>query len=163
MSNIDKYPNVTQTIPTFAHSESPTDCGSQVLTITTCTPISRPTCTLANFFTLTGSSISVGTLNEADVGTYTVTLKVAFVTYSTISLTLNPFEVKINPCLITTITPLSTLSDVVYYISDPAITRTPSYSVSPSACPNELVLTVTLIDGSLLPAAISYIAPNISV
>jgi hypothetical protein len=102
-------------------------------------------------------------LNEADIGIYEVTLKVEFVTYSTISLTLSPFEVKINPCLISTITLLSTLSDVVYYISDPAITRTPSYSVSPSVCPNELVLTVTLIDGSPLPVAISYSAPNISV
>ena len=102
-------------------------------------------------------------MNEADVGTYTVTLTVAFVTYSTISLTLSPFEVKINPCLISSITPLSTLSDVVYYITDPAITRTPSYNLTPSTCPNELVLTVTLSDGSPLPTAISYSAPNISV
>ena len=97
------------------------------------------------------------------MGTYQVTLNVAFVIYSTISLALSPFEVKIDPCLISAITPLSTLSEVVYYISDPAITRTPSYSVLPSVCPNELVLTVTLSDGSPLPAAISYSAPNISV
>jgi hypothetical protein len=50
---------------------------------------------------------------------------------------------------------------VVYYISDPAITRTPSYTVTPSICPNELVLTVTLIDGSPLPVGITYSAPNI--
>ena len=52
---------------------------------------------------------------------------------------------------------------MVYYITDPAITRTPSYTVTPSICPNELVLTVTLIDGSPLPVGIAYSAPNILV
>jgi hypothetical protein len=33
--------------------------------------------------------------------------------------------------------------------------------VTPSICPNELVLTVTLIDGSPLPFGITYSAPNI--
>lgn len=57
----------------------------------------------------------------------------------------------------------STLSDVIYYITDPATTRTPAYSLTPSSCPNELVLTVTLSNGSALPASITYSAPNVSV
>lgn len=55
------------------------------------------------------------------------------------------------------------LSDVLYYITDPAITRTPLYSLTPSDCTYELVLTVTLADNSPLPASITYTAPNISV
>ena len=39
----------------------------------------------------------------------------------------------------------------------------PSYNLTPTTCPNELVLTATLSDGSPLPVAISYSAPNISV
>lgn len=163
MSNIVQQANISQTIPTFTHTESPTDCGQQIITILDCTPLSGPTCSLANFFTLNGKTISVGTQNEEDVGSYLVTLKVEFASFPEISLILNPFEVNINLCLITAITPSSTLNDVVYYITDPAITRTPSYNTTPSGCSSGLELSVTLSDGSPLPAAITYNATTISV
>jgi len=61
------------------------------------------------------------------------------------------------------IAPTAALADVLYYITDPGILRTPSYALSPSACPYELVLTVMQSDGSALPASITYTAPNIQV
>ena len=60
-------------------------------------------------------------------------------------------------------TPTSALADVLYYITDPAITLTPLYTLTPSDCTYELTLAVTLSDNSPLPASISYSAPNISV
>ena len=50
-----------------------------------------------------------------------------------------------------------------YYITDPAILRTPAYSLTPADCTYELVLTVTLSDNSPLPASITYLVPSISV
>jgi len=61
------------------------------------------------------------------------------------------------------IAPQAALTDVLYFITDPAITRTPAYNLTPSNCPYELVLTVTLSDGSPLPSSITYTAPTISV
>jgi len=61
------------------------------------------------------------------------------------------------------ITFINNVDPIVYFITDPAIIRTPTYSLTPSTCINELELTVTLIDGTSLPVAISYSAPNISV
>lgn len=54
-----------------------------------------------------------------------------------------------------TITP-NPLSDVAYWISDPAIIRSPTYALSPAGCPNELVFSVTQADLSTLPASITF-------
>ena len=64
---------------------------------------------------------------------------------------------------VTGITPQATIPDVLYFITDPAETRTPAYNLTPADCPYELVLTVTLIDSSPLPTSITYTAPTISV
>jgi hypothetical protein len=61
------------------------------------------------------------------------------------------------------ISPDSVLAIVLYFITDPVITRTPTYALTPADCPNELVLTVTLSNNSLLPASITYLAPAISI
>ena len=57
----------------------------------------------------------------------------------------------------------ATLADVLYFITDPAEIRTPVYDLSPADCPYLLVLTVTLIDDSPLPASITNTDPNISI
>lgn len=51
-------------------------------------------------------------------------------------------------------------SDVLYYITDPTKTETFGFALTPSGCPNELTITMTLADGSPLPAAITYTPPN---
>ena len=61
------------------------------------------------------------------------------------------------------IAPTSALADVLYYITDQSITRTPLYTLTPSDCIYELTLAVTLSDNSPLPASITYSAPTISV
>jgi len=61
------------------------------------------------------------------------------------------------------IAPVGTLAAVNYYITDTAITRTPSYTLIPSDCPNELVMSVSLIDNSPLPTSITFSQPIISV
>lgn len=61
------------------------------------------------------------------------------------------------------ITPVSLLSDIVYYITDPAETRTHAYSLLPVDCPNELTYQVTLANGDPLPASITHSSPTISV
>ena len=55
------------------------------------------------------------------------------------------------------------MTDVVYYETDPAITRTPAYSLTPSDCPNELTISVTQSNNSALPSSITYSAGVISV
>ena len=52
---------------------------------------------------------------------------------------------------------------MLYFITDPAETRTPAYDLTPADCPYELALTVTLIDDSPLPTSITYADPTISV
>jgi hypothetical protein len=54
MNNQVDEANVSQTIAAFAHSESPTDCGQQALTVSTCTPVTVASCTVANFFSISG-------------------------------------------------------------------------------------------------------------
>jgi len=61
------------------------------------------------------------------------------------------------------IAPQAALTDVLYFITDPAITRTPAYNLTPADCPYELVVTVTLSDNSSLPPSITYTAMTISV
>jgi hypothetical protein len=55
-----------------------------------------------------------------------------------------------------TIAPASALADVVYYISETAITRTPAFILTPIGCPNELTYVVTLANGSALPSSIVF-------
>jgi hypothetical protein len=70
MQNQVDQANKIYTVSAFVHSESPTNCGAQVLTVISCTP----SCTVTNFLTITGFQLSVGTLNDGDVGAYDVTL-----------------------------------------------------------------------------------------
>jgi len=95
----------------------------------------------------------------SDTGTHTITIKT---TETNSGLTATVSFILVVSC-VQAIAPASALADVVYHVTDPAIIRTPVYSLTPSSCPNELVLTVTLSDGSSLPASITYSTPNISV
>ena len=114
-----------------------------------------------SFVTIAGSpaKIQIFTSTPSNTGTYTVSVKT---TETNSGLTDTKSFTLLVTC-VTAIAPASTPTDIVYYITDPAIVRTPSYNLTPSTCPNELVLTVTLSDDSPLPVAISYSAPNISV
>ena len=105
------------------------------------------------------AKIQIFTSKQSDIGTYTVSIETTE-TNSGLKDTRN-FNLLVT--CVSAIAPSAPLTDVVYYITDPAVTRTPTYSLTPSTCLNELVLTVTLSDGSPLPATISFSSPNISV
>jgi hypothetical protein len=51
---------------------------------------------------------------------------------------------------------LAPLTPAVYYITDPAIISYPKYVLTPAGCPNELVFTVKLSNGSPLPSSIQF-------
>lgn len=49
----------------------------------------------------------------------------------------------------------SSIADQLYYIGDPQISiPVPTYTLTPSACPLELVYSVQQVSGAALPAAI---------
>ena len=50
--------------------------------------------------------------------------------------------------------PAKTISNIVYYVTDPAIIIPISYILTPSGCPNELIYHVSLQDGTFLPGSI---------
>ena len=114
-----------------------------------------------SFVTIGGSpaKIQIFTSAPSDIGQYTVSVE----TTETNSGLTDTISFNLLVTCVQSFAPSSALTDVVYYITDPAITRTPTYSVTPSTCLNELVLTVTLSDGSPLPATITFSSPNVSV
>lgn len=61
------------------------------------------------------------------------------------------------------INPAGALTNVIYHITDPAITRTPVYTLVPADCPYELTIAATLSDGSPLPAPLTMAPPTLSV
>ena len=57
--------------------------------------------------------------------------------------------------------PTTTISDIVYYINDAAITKTFGFTWSPNYCLNpNLQITMTQSNGSALPAEIVFTAPG---
>jgi hypothetical protein len=52
------------------------------------------------------------------------------------------------------------LADVTYWITDVAILRTPTYQLTPSGCPNELVFEVKQLGGAALPGSIQFDATH---
>jgi hypothetical protein len=111
--------------------------------------------------TISGSplKISINTTSGADTGTYTVTIR----TTETNSGLFENRSFNLLVKCVQSISSSSTLADVLYYITDPAIIRTPTYALTPADCLYELVLTVTLSDNSPLPGSIAYSAPSISI
>jgi hypothetical protein len=114
-----------------------------------------------SFVTIAGSpaKILIFTDTPSHIGTYSVSIE----TTETNSGLKDTKSFSLLVTCVSAIAPAAPLNEVIYYITDPAITRTPIYNLTPSFCINELVLTVTLSDGSPLPAAIQYVAPNIQV
>ena len=114
-----------------------------------------------SFVTIAGSpaKIQIFTDTPSHIGTYSVSIE----TTETNSGLKDTKSFSLLVTCVSAIAPAAPLNEVIYYITDPAITRTPIYNLTPSFCINELVLTVTLSDGSPLPAAIQYVAPNIQV
>ena len=92
-------------------------------------------------------------------GTYTITIRT---TETNSGLTNDQSFTLLVKC-VQSIAPTSALADVLYYITDPAITRTPLYTLTPSDCTNELTLAVTLSDNSPLPVSITWLVPNINI
>jgi hypothetical protein len=112
--------------------------------------------------TIAGSpqKIQIYSTNPANTGTYTITI----VTTETISGNLTDtrsFTLQVN--CVTAITPSPALGTVTYYITDTATTITPTYSLTPSGCPNLLTFTVTQADNSALPSSITYSSGTISI
>lgn len=62
------------------------------------------------------------------------------------------FKVQFG-CTVTAIK-ASAVESVVYYLSEPGIPVTPTFSLDNKDCPHELSYTVTQADGSALPAPI---------
>lgn len=46
---------------------------------------------------------------------------------------------------------------MIYYITDPAIERYPTFVLDPVGCPNELVYVVTQADDSALPGSVTFV------
>ena len=105
------------------------------------------------------AKIQIFTDTPSHIGTYSVSIE----TTETNSGLKDTKSFSLLVTCVSAIAPAAPLNEVIYYITDPAITRTPIYNLTPSFCINELVLTVTLSDGSPLPAAIQYVAPDIQV
>ena len=82
--------------------------------------------------TISGSNINIQTNVYTDTGTYTIQVKTSE-THSTLS-DIKTFTLVVS--CVQTIAPASALADVIYYISDTAITRTPAFLLTPSGCPN---------------------------
>jgi hypothetical protein len=109
------------------------------------------------FVTLVGDpfgspQIRIETLNIADTGIYSIDV-IYTDTYSGLTKT-DTFVLTVS--CVSSIAPLSTLVDVLYYITDPAINSYPKYVLTPAGCPNELVFSVKLKDGSPLPSSIQF-------
>ena len=96
----------------------------------------------------------IASSNNADLGVYTITVKLEeefsglIVTESFI----------LTMACVKSIFQYNVLAPVVYYIRDPDIlVPIPAYSLVPNTCPNELVYSAALDDGSPLPNAFSLL------
>ena len=105
-----------------------------------------------SFVTIGGSpaKIQIFTSVPTNIGTYTVSIE----TTETNSGLKDTRSFNLLVTCVSSIAVSSALADVVYFITDPAIIRVPTYNLTPANCLNELELTVTLDDGSPLPATI---------
>jgi hypothetical protein len=116
-----------------------------------------------SFVTISGSPLKIQIYTTAgiDTGYYTVTIR----TTETNSGLSNDRSFSLLVKCVQSMVPSTTLVDVTYWITDPVITRTPLYLLTPSDCKYELVLTVTLADDSPLPASITHslLSPDISI
>ena len=67
------------------------------------------------------------------------------------------FSFNLTVTCVRSITTASTINDVIYYVGDPKIDiGIPSYSITPTGCPPELIYYVQLADGSALPLSIAF-------
>lgn len=94
--------------------------------------------------------IQIMTSTIADTGIYSIDV-IYTDEYSGLTKT-DTFVLTVS--CVSSIAPLAQLTDVIYYITDPAIFSYPKYVLTPAGCPNELIFTVKLQDGSSLPGSI---------
>jgi hypothetical protein len=92
------------------------------------------------FVTIGGSpaKIQIQTSIASNTGTYTITIRT---TETNSGLTNDQSFTLLVKCVKSIAA--SSLTDVLYFMSDAAITRTPVFTLTPADCPYELVLTVT--------------------
>jgi hypothetical protein len=92
-------PSIQQVIPLLVHSEEPTNCGIEILSVLSCLPITVASCNLGSFMTIAGLQVSLFSNDEQNEGVYQVSLVVSSVTFPAISLSLAPFTITITtPC-----------------------------------------------------------------
>jgi len=109
-----------------------------------------------------GTWVKVETTNTAHTGSYVIEVKT--IDHESSLWRTNSFTLVVSCVRQIAIT--APLSSVVYYITDLAIKRYPTYNLTPAGCPNELVYTVTLQNDSPLPGSITFTSganPTISV
>jgi len=103
-------------------------------------------------FESSGTWIKIETTDSADTGTYVIEVKT--IDNESGFWQSNSFTLVVSCVRLIEIT--APLPDVVYYITDPVIQRYPTFKLTPTGCPNELVYTVTLQNDALLPGSITY-------
>jgi hypothetical protein len=109
-----------------------------------------------------GTWVKVETTNTAHTGSYVIEVKT--IDHESSLWRTNSFTLVVSCVRQIDIT--APLSSVVYYITDLAIKRYPTYNLTPAGCPNELVYTVTLQNDSALPGSITFTSgasPTISI
>lgn len=114
-----------------------------------------------SFVTLVGSpaQINVYTINTANAGTYTVTIRVT----ETASGLTNDQTFSIQVRCATSLDPSATITTKTYYIADVALTFSTSYVVTPSTCPKSITYVATLANGDPLPAVISLTGQSFTI
>lgn len=99
-----------------------------------------------------GPWVEIFTTDPNDTGIYTIQVKT---TDNESGLTqTQSFQLTVS--CVQTITITAPLADVIYYITDPAIERYPTFILDPVGCPNELVYVVTQADDSALPGSVTF-------
>ncbi len=99
-------------------------------------------------------TIEIVSSSNADLGVYTISIILKEV-FSGVTVT-ESFQLTVS-CVVS-IAQYNVVPTVVYYIRDADIViPIPAYSITPNTCPNELVYTAALDDGSPLPNAINLV------
>ena len=84
-----------------------------------------------SFVTIVGTKINIETSDTSKVGNYTVTIR----TTETNSALFDDQSFTLRVKCVTAITP-TTLTDVIYYLNEDAIERSPAFTLTPNACSN---------------------------
>jgi hypothetical protein len=102
-----------------------------------------------------GTWIDVETSDLANTGTY----EVEVLTTDNESGLSDSYKFNLILACVRTISITAALEDVEYYITDDAILRNPTVTISPADCQNELTYDVTLANSAPLPSSIVFEDP----